>query len=197
MCCGQYDLKGVAWEIVWQTRAWLVGRPGLTGSSNVNLVSCFHFIFPPKNKAAVSLGSKTFFRNLLATYYLWPIEKFLLSFKINSFWVAVTSGYYWIFGYWFEIFFVIIFAPTKAGQFDWIPLQYKGFLSPGKQTIYSHNRVYNEFYKWYWLLCQQKNEAKTDHRWHYLNDSTYVCPFFHICCNPVMALSYYLKYCHL
>lgn len=180
----------------WQVLCWRVDQDWLA-SPNVSLVSGFHFTFPKLSKATVSSGPKTVFRNLLTTYCLWPAENFLFSLKINSFWVVVTLGYYWIFGYWFEFLLLLLFPhQTKLESFTRSPCDICVSFHQGSKlftaiTGFTMNFISDTDF------CVSKKWNKTDHRWHYLNDSTYVCPFFHICCNPIMALSYYLKYCHL
>lgn len=124
MCCGQNDVEEMEWEIVWATDKSCVGgwtridwRPPMWV-----LVRCFHFIFPKLSKATISSGPKTVLRNVLTTYYLWPAEIFLFSLKINSFWVVVTSGYYGIFGYWFEFLLLLLFPhQTKLESFTRSP----------------------------------------------------------------------------
>lgn len=97
------------------------GQPRVGWHPQSGFSWCFHLIFPSVSKAAVSLRSQPLFRTLLAPCYLRPIETFLLPLKVNLFWVVVTSGYYWIFGYWFENYFVIIFTSAKLESFTKSP----------------------------------------------------------------------------
>lgn len=144
----------------WQVLCWLVDQDWLA-SPNVSLVRCFHFIFPKLSKATISSGPKTVLRNVLTTCYLWPAEIFLFSLKINSFWVVVTSGYYGIFGYWFEFLLLLLFPhQTKLESVTRSPCNVCVSFHQGSKLFTAHNRVYNEFYKWYWLLCQQKTKQK-------------------------------------
>ena len=122
MCCAQKTWRKWNEEWCrWLTGPLLAARPGLAGAPPCDFSWCFHLIVPNVSKAAVSLGSQPLFRTLLAPCCLRPTEIFLFSLKVNLFWVIATSGYYWIFSYWFENYFVTIFTSAKLESFTEFP----------------------------------------------------------------------------
>lgn len=135
-------------------------KPGLTGSPTVNLgvftlsssnslKQQFHWGLrhPSETCWPLLFMTNRKFSSFLEDKFIWGRSEVRLLFE------SLVIG--------LDFFFVIIFTSTKSRNFHRIPLWYnKRFLSSGKQTIYSHNWIYNELYKWYWLLCQQKMKQK-------------------------------------